>query len=247
MTFEEYINNPMGSSVVANQREMYKAYYIQKYDALMVRENGKIEYRLYKAKKSDVYAIYLNIPSEKVSDFYYDVVIEFTPKKGIVPKSLNHCDIKVYSNDPSFIYTFAYAFNKDKMFISELAPRMSKQALTDKAKEKNPKALIGYVKTLYFAYLFMNRSGLFNLLRYNGVEELDYKKISKLITSADEKISLRQEASNKKEKSRPSSTRARSSSNNNLFAKTANVVKIGTVSRINKLTPKTKTVKKTKR
>lgn len=251
MTLEEYINNPMGSAVIANQREMYKVYYTQKYDVLMVRENGKMVYKLYKAKKDDVYAIHLKIPSESIPDFYYDVVIEFTSKTGNKFTSLEKYNIRVYSNDPSFVYTFAYAFNKDKMFITELSDKMSKEALKTQAKERNPKALIGYVKTLYFAYIFMKRSGVINKLRFAGAEELNYKKLSKEIMGADEKISLRQEENTKKGKSRRALKSAvkevsREQRNKNVFTKTAHVIKAGTASKMAKTTSKTKTVKKTK-
>lgn len=249
MTLEEYINNPMGSSVVANQREMYKAYYTKKYDALMVRENGKIEYKLYKSKKEDTYVVYLKIPSEAVADFYYDVVIEFKSKNASKLSNLEKYDIRVFSNDPSFVFTFAYAFNKDKMFITELSSKMSKKALTDKAKEKNPQALIGYVKSLYFAYLYMKKVGLVSKLRYAGAEELNYNKLSKEIIHVDEKISLREEEQEKKKRKKKNETHKNTVTKsllNNPFVKTANVIKTNTISNVNKIVSKTKSVKKIK-
>ena len=52
MTFDEYINNPMGvKSAVISNREMYRKMYTEKLNKIMVREVGKIDYQLYKSKK----------------------------------------------------------------------------------------------------------------------------------------------------------------------------------------------------
>lgn len=199
MTFKEYINNPTQSTVMNAAREMYRNMYIQKYDALMVREKGNIEYHLFSGKNK--YYIYAKIPSETVSNFYYDVVIEFTTNS--ITKSLLDCEFRVFSNDPSFVFTFAYAFNKNKLFLTELESRMGKRPLKEKADEKNPKNEIGYVKTIYFTYLVMKQKGLFLPLRYGTAPSIDFKALAAQITSAEEKIESRQkegEALRKKKK-----------------------------------------------
>ena len=241
-----------GSSVVVNQMEMYKAYYTKKFDELMVRENGKIEYKLYKAKTKDAYAIYLKIPSESTEKFYYDVVIEFTSKTGSQYTTLEKYDIRVYSNDQSFIYTFAYAFNKNKMFITELSSKMNKMALTEPPKERTPKLKIGYVKTIYFAYIFMKRFGLLTKLRFAGAETLSYTKISANIMSADRKIQslndLKAEQKKKKKEtvSAPRTTKIKNNTNSS-FTKKSNISKSSTVSKVGKNTSKIKTVKTIKK
>ena len=111
----------------------------------------------------DKYIAFLKIPSEVIEKFYYDVVIEFSPPNLInkLDKSLENYNVKFFSNDPAFVFTFAYAFNKNKLFITDLEQKMSKEALEEKAKIKNPNASIGYVKSLYFAYLYLKSKGLF--------------------------------------------------------------------------------------
>ena len=50
MTFDEYINNPMGiKSAVISNREMYRKMYTEKFDKVMVREVGKMDYQLSKS------------------------------------------------------------------------------------------------------------------------------------------------------------------------------------------------------
>ena len=136
MTFEEYINNPMGvKNAVISHREMYRKMYMEKLDRIMTREVGKIDYWLYKSPMK--YYCYMKIPSEVVPKFYYDVVIEFSEPKH-------------------------------------------KTADT-----------VGYVKSLYFAYLLMKKRDLFVKSKY----VLPYSKnlVLKNIMPADQKIEDRQQ------------------------------------------------------
>lgn len=195
MTFEEYINNPMGiKSAVISNREMYRKMYTDKLNKVMVREVGKVDYQLYKSKSK--YYCYMKIPSEVVPNFYYDVIIEFSePKDGnkkFGDASLRNYDVKFFSNDPSFVYTFCYAFRKNGMFIDDYKEKMSPEALAQKPVEKNPTVSVGYVKSFYFAYLLMKKRDLFTKLKY--VTLYDKRRVLDQIMPADQKIKERQEA-----------------------------------------------------
>lgn len=189
MTFDEYIQNPMGEkNAVISNRTMYRNHYQEKLDKIMVREQGKIDYKAYTAGKR--YIIYLKIPSEVVPNFYYDVLIEFTPPKGqIVGFKLDKYDVRFYSNDPSFVYTFAHAFKRNNMFFTEYEDKMSERALKEKADEKNPKDIVGYVKSLYFAYLIMKKRGLFSTVSY--VNSYNSKAVHREVMDAEKKIEAR--------------------------------------------------------
>jgi hypothetical protein len=195
-TFDEYINNPMGGkSAVFTQREMYRNMYTQKLDAILLREAGKIDYYLYKDK--DTYIAHVKVPSEVVPKFYYDTVIEFSPtgvNSGLSRTLNNEYSVRFYSNDPAFVFTFAHAFIKNDLFFKDLEPKMSKLAVKNTATERNPQNQIGYVKSLYFAYLWMKRAGLFNKLKFDA-EAKRYSKraILSTIEHADKKINDRQE------------------------------------------------------
>ena len=196
MTLEEYIRNPMGKdNAVYSQRSMFMDLYSQKFDAVLAREAGKINYRMYKDTESK-YLIHIKIPSEVVPRFYYDVVIEFYSKDATVIASdnLNGYEIKFFSNDPFFVYTYAYSMEKNKLFIDDLAPKMSHTALTNRAKERNPKNVIGYVKSIFFAYLYIKLRGL-NKKATWLTSSIKYNKKLLLadIMPADEKILLREE------------------------------------------------------
>lgn len=198
MTFEEYIQNPMGiKNAVYSNRNMYAILYRSKLDKILVREAGKIDIKAYKIGRHK-YMCYLKIPSEVIEDFYYDVLIEFNKPKGLGEADLKKYDVKFWSNDPSFVFTFTYAFIKNDMFIKDFKDKMSRKATTTLAKEKNPNAEVGYVKSIYFAYLIMKSRGLFDKRRY--VDKYSESALKKEIMHADKKIELRVEAANKRGK-----------------------------------------------
>jgi hypothetical protein len=199
MTFDEYILNPMGKNnavLSALTRETIRKDYSHRFDNILLRENGKIEYYLYHDEKTNAYYAHIKVPSEVVKDFYYDTIIKFyrDASLGIKEESnLFKYQAQFFSNDPAFVYTYAYVFRKHNLFIPELASKMSREALKEAAKEKNPGENVGYVKSLYFAYLVMENRGLNKLNRFNAESEpLMASNFLATIMDADEKIEIRQ-------------------------------------------------------
>lgn len=196
MTYDDYISNPMGrKSAVISNREMYRSLYKEKLDKILVREIGVVNYTLYN-DKDNVYYVHFKIPSEVIPKFYYDVVIEFyTDKNELKPtRSLKDYYVRFYSNDPAFVYTFAHAFLKNKLFIKDLVPRMSKEAVKKAAVDRNPTNQVGYVKSIYFAYLLINKHGLMNKVKYESYgRKYDKKMLLREVMNAEEKIKARQD------------------------------------------------------
>lgn len=196
LTFPQYIDSPSGNkNMVWNHKNMYRELYSKKLGEILVREVGKIKYDLYYS--NNTYYIHLKIPSEKIPKFYYDTVVMFYSKDKLVLNSnnLKKYNIKFYSNDPSFVFTFAYSFLKNDLFIRDLIPRMSKEAVKKAAKETNPKNEVGYVKSIYFSYLWMDKEGLFDAFKYRNYGlKYDKIKLLKNIMIADKKIQDRQDA-----------------------------------------------------
>lgn len=230
-------------SMVVNHREMFRDMYIKKFDSIMTRENGKLTYTTYLDKPKDEYYIHLKIPSEVVPRFYYDVVIKFFTKDKVpsIDPNLNKYDVQFYSNDPMFVFTFIYAYKKNKLFIEELAPKMSKIALRDPAKERNPKNLVGYCKSIYFAYLGMQSRGLFLKATYTTYgKPYKIREVLNNIDDADLKIDDRKEKgeqvrkqNSKKEKDAATTKEdnRRGSSANIMTTTTKNVKTTSTVNR----------------
>lgn len=254
MTFDQYIQNPMGvKNAVISNREMYRTMYTEKLNKILVRESGKVVYYLYKSNKK--YYAYLKIPSEVVPNFYYDVIIEFSePKDGIkiTDRTLRNYEARFYSNDPSFVFTFTHAFIKNGMFLDSFKDKMSKEAVKQNADEKNPTNQIGYVKSLYFAYLIMNQRGLFNKILY--VERYVERNLKSMVMDASEKITRRQQEGenlrkkNKKDKNEINRRRSRENIKSDetpiahRVSSIAHTRKVGTIKKTNTVG----TVKKTR-
>ena len=190
MTIQEYINNPSGGKTsVMTYRSMYSNLYNDKWSKIMTRENGRIDYQLYMDK--DTYYAHIKIPSEVVPKFYYDVVLKFVLRKG-ANSLLNGADVQFFSNDPHFNYTYTHAFIENKLAIIELKERMSKASVKNKASEKNPKDEIGYVKSLYFAFIVMQSKGLFNLTYFKTLaKKFDKKELLSNVMDTEQKVADR--------------------------------------------------------
>lgn len=239
MTLEEYIRNPMGKeNAVFSQRNLFKDLYTKKFNAVLTREAGTLKYMM--LKDSDArYIFFIKIPSEVVPKFYYDVVIEFTTKDklALVKPTLKDYDVKFFSNDPAFVFTFAYSFNANNLFIKDLDSKMSKIALQQKAVERNPKNIVGYVKSLYFAYLYIDIHGLLNKFTWFGAKKYNKTNLLSLITQADIKIADRQRLGTEveKEKNKPKIDNGQKASTRNIINKNVRVIKrVGVVSNIHR-------------
>lgn len=202
MTLDNYILNPMlkqNAILNAATREIMRKQYENKFNLLLLRENGKIKYNLYYYEKDNSYWALMKIPSETVPNFYYDLVFKFTADASIGgTNDLFKFNVQFFSNDPAYTYTYAYVFRKNDVWIKELASKLSREALTKSPKEKNPDEQIGYEKVIYFGYLLMKQRGLNKLTRFKSESSpLVPKDFVQLIEPADSKIAKRQELGSK--------------------------------------------------
>ena len=196
MTLREYIQNPMGAnSSVITQRNMYKELYNKKFGELLLRENGKFDCSLY--TKGDNYLLHIKIPSEKTTTVYYDVVLEFSPPddEAKAQPTIDNYTVKFFSNDPAFVFTYAYVFVTNDLIISDLKSKLGKIATTTPGVEKNPKNVVGYIKSFYLAYLYMKLKGLNKKVMYSSFLKKYFKTpFSMKIASFKDKLEERQKA-----------------------------------------------------
>ena len=245
MTFAQYIDNPMGkSNAVFAARDAYKIEYTDKFDALFMREAGRIKRTLYYDKAHDAYYAHIKIPSETVEKFYYDVVIRFFTDDNAqrTNSSLKDYQVQFFSNDPAFVYTYMYVFLKHNMLVEDLKPKCPKASLTMKPVERNAYEVPGYVKSIYFAYILMSRTDMFLKSTYQNFG-LRYSKTALLNTvdSVDKKMDERRvaEAKQKKlkkqqkfDKQRIADRTLKTQSNTNSVKRVSTVKKVGTVNTI---------------
>lgn len=251
MTFSQYIANPMGkNNAVMNSvaREAIRADYLKRFDALLVREHGSIVYNIYKDEKKNRYYFHIKVPSETVEKFYYDVVLEFYTDNNIkgAGQDLMKWYVNFFSNDPAFVYIYAYVFRVNNLFVKCMKPRMSNMALEQKAKEKNPKNQIGYVKSIYFAYLTILNKGLTNI-NHVDAESQPFKEdyLVSQVEYADIKISQRESEEKKLKKKKDAVTRRPKSNSDNVKYTNSSATAIKTTKRISAVNRTVPTVAKT--
>lgn len=138
-------------------------------------------------KEKDNYFILVKIPSESNSEYksdqiFYDVIIELLPPNNsyLSNESVRDYDVRVYSNCPSFTYTFTYVYYKKDALIRMPKGAYTRKALSKVPKIRNPLLLFGIEKTLWFAICYLDKNRLF---RRSNLEALvkDDSKLKDLI------------------------------------------------------------------
>ena len=191
MTFEEYIRNPAGKGASNTPNKgMYEQYYTGELDKLLLKVNGKIDYTL--SAHGEKYYILFKIPHHTYDNFFYDVVIEFSANNNAirVNPDLKGYDVKFFSNDPSFTFTWAFAFNKSSLLIKEFKSKASPLSLKMNPTVRNPSESTGYNKYIYYAFLLTKLYGLFEKSKYT-LGGKPFSVLNNMVSSANAKFEER--------------------------------------------------------
>lgn len=188
-TFDDYINNPSGKGSAVHGSINISQY--EKELLSLEGKNSKTTYTVYKQSTGNkvTYYIHFLIPST-TKDFFHDVVVEFNPNADDKPstKSIKAYNVRFFSNDSNFIYTYAYTFKSHGVLITELETLLPFRSIIQKPTMRNPDNAMGYNKSIIFAYIVMNRDNLFikeNLNRISKTGSLN--NIKSNIKSFDKK------------------------------------------------------------
>lgn len=122
----------------------------------------KSENRIYlkaSTKIDDAYYYLIKVPSEsqKDSKIEYDVVIRFFTDDTNNTKSnnLRNYYIQFFSNCPSFMYQFAYLYNKKGYLIELLYNKIDANYINMPPKVRNSGMVISYDKSIFFACKYL--------------------------------------------------------------------------------------------
>ena len=176
MLIRDFYNNPAGKGVSVLNLTSAKKDFDRRYS-----ENvKKIYYFVYQSK--DIYYIHCKIPSS-VNHIYYDTVVKFSPNNKSTGSTLLDMDVSFFSNSPSFLYTYANAYFKHKMFINELRKRLSSKILKTISEQKNPYQIVSYDYSIYFTVKFILDNGLTDI-RY--IDDIKKGKFNDLLKNIDD-------------------------------------------------------------
>lgn len=169
-TIGSYLNNPIGvGAATLPQRKAILETLQAKYYNL--KKTSKFSTKVFKVGKSVLFLI--KVPSETVDKLYYTVALEFLDADDNT--SLLNKNINIFSNSPSFAYTYAYVFNDRKLLISYLSSRLPKQSLTDEPEIRNPDEIINYEKSIVYAILYFRENRFFERENFSSVIKVSNK------------------------------------------------------------------------
>lgn len=153
MTIEEFLENPMGKGDASVNHRIIRDSMMAKYHRYDDKKGKKVEMHIYSVTLKKEYFVHLTMPSETERDNTYDVVFHFfTDNKALLSApSIRNYDIQVFSNDPSFAYTFAYVYNKNGLMIQGLANKLGRRFLTDAPVVRNRSEIVNYDKYIFYA------------------------------------------------------------------------------------------------
>lgn len=130
-----------------------------------IRSNIKVRY----CKEGNYYFIYARIPSESNDEYpdstpiYYDVIIQLSPpnKASLAWDNIREYDAKVYSNIPSFVFTFNYVYYQKRSLIDLPSGYYTTRAIMERPRVRNPLYLLGIDKSLWFTIFYLDERRIF--------------------------------------------------------------------------------------
>lgn len=154
MNIREYVENPMGKgdSSIPNRKELIESLNL-KYEKLIREKDKDLKMVIYRDLKNDEYYFHLTIPSESERSNSYDVVFLFYDDKEHSHHgelSIANYNVKVFSNSPSFAYTFAYVYADNGLMIDSLRSKLGKEFFKKAPEVRNRFGIINYEKYIYF-------------------------------------------------------------------------------------------------
>lgn len=154
-TLEEFFKNPSGKGVTANNISSVRHTMDSRYEILTKKLKKKFPVTIFEENENSYYFLII-VPSD-MRDYDYDVVIHLYNVDDNVSSSLKKWHMEIFSNCPSFVFTYAYAYNLNGLMIPFLSKKLGK-ACTTMPTERNPDLQVGWDKSVYYAikYLMSN-------------------------------------------------------------------------------------------
>lgn len=188
LTIKSYLDNPMGKGVpIAGDLSAIKANYLEQEETIYMTITNK----WYELKDKSLIA-HVKIPSasKKNSNLfvYYDVLLEFDITNCEKKVTLSELPMRVYSNSPSFVFTYANVFYHKDYLCMWAKSKYNKEVFKTEPSQRNTYGLVGFEKSLYTACLFVTRHDetIITKIREKAIIQKNYVDILKDTQSQDE-------------------------------------------------------------
>jgi hypothetical protein len=183
LTVNQYLINPMGKGSATSSLRIIKEEYDARYDA-MISVHDDFDMAIYNIK--DVYYIHLVIPSETKKAINYDFVFKFDYSKNSKDTSLFNLPIKVICNCPSFVFTYAYVYRREKLLIDELTDLVPTESVKEAPTVRNPYKVLGIEKTMYYACKYIKHNVTGKLFLEENSSLFNLKNLKSQIPTFDQ-------------------------------------------------------------
>jgi len=153
ISLRQYIDNPYrGSSFLASRRAI-KIGLNHSFISLLQKYRTKF-YAVPYVYPSGELLMHVRVPSEehKFNRLHYDVLFKFSNDPT---QRYSMRNVKMFSNSPSFLFTYAYTYYHDDLIIDEFAEKLPIVALTRPPEIRNPVESLGYEKSTYIAARYL--------------------------------------------------------------------------------------------
>lgn len=204
MNIQEYLKNPIGKGSSVFMLSDLQAALDEQYKDIV----NKIRITWYTIAKKYLVA-HVQIPSRSVDKLFYDVLIEINIDS--IPGSstiINGGSARVFSNCPSFTFTYAKVFLDRGDLIPWTKKKYNTAVFASDPDKRNPLKITGYERSLYFAikYITTNGRNYKNKIKLNTHAVKDVNDVLKAIKSSDDILDLYQRGK-KSQKDKDSNTK----------------------------------------
>jgi hypothetical protein len=153
ISIRQYVDNPYRGSSFLASRKVIKEGLNGTFVKLLQNYRSQFFAVPYRYPNGDV-LFHVRVPSEDYRDnkIVYDVLfrIEFDPN---VRYSLRK--MKLFSNSPGFLFTYAYVYYHHDMIIPEFVGKLPPVAITQQPAIRNPFETLGFEKSTYIAARYL--------------------------------------------------------------------------------------------
>ena len=188
LTIKSYLDNPMGKGVpIAGDLSVIKSNYLEQEEMIYITITNK----WYEMKDKSLIA-HVKIPSasKKNSNFlvYYDVLLEFDITNCDKKVTISELPMRVYSNSPSFVFTYANVFYHKDYLCMWAKSKYNKEVFKSEPSQRNTYRLVGFEKSLYTACLYISKHDemIISKIREKAIIQKNYTDILKDTQSQDE-------------------------------------------------------------
>lgn len=129
MKLSEFLQDsiPLGKGAVKIPIKSVIEEYHKRYDTLIKEKPKAFRHSIYRTTPGGRIIVHVKVPSETVNNFFYDVLLELEPDDK--SSKIEDCHVKIFSNCPSFVYTYAYIFYHLDTNPDDNKPKKSRSGL----------------------------------------------------------------------------------------------------------------------